>query len=312
MFVELFRYMLSKSRLKWHPRIMSIDNLIDSNFDKPEGEINEDLSSGLGSLNMPLGKFSFKGRLFSFEVKTERKKSHGHNCQMLLPSGRKGTELGDLILCVDYVLDDPVEKRKIVAGKASLVQTKRESSAIKNGLYANQMYLMTQWPEFVYKGVSCDFQVFSDSFAFYLFVLDQTKDQTNRSSMLSASMLARYLGENKASLLKKIQGTVKFLRPDLILRDKNIQFFPLTLGDFLHRAIYLHLGSESLEVREFLKEVFFPSMEEVEDCEVLVQPKQPLKTGLDMRPFNKKFHGDKNYDDDISAVRIRFILKRIE
>ena len=256
--MELFRHLLSKSRLKWHPRIMSVDNLIDLNFNKAEGEINEDLSSSLGSLNMPLGKFSFKGRLFSFEVKTERKKSHGHNCKMLLPSGRKGTELGDLILCVDYVLDDPVEKRKIVAGKASLVQTKKESSAIKNGLYANQMYLMTQWPKFKYKGNTCNFQVFSDSFAFYLFVLDQSQKQINKSSMLSASMLARYLGENKGSLLQNIDGKVKFLTPDLILRDKNIQFFPLTIGYFLNRAIYLHLGSESLEVNSLRKCSFPP------------------------------------------------------
>jgi hypothetical protein len=310
--VELFRYMLSKSRLKWHPRIMSIDNLIDSNFSKPEGEINEDLSSSLGSLNMPLGKFSLKGRLFSFEVKTERKKSHGHNCKMMLPSGRKGTELGDLILCVDYILDDPVEKRKITAGKASLVQTKRESSAIKDGLAANQLYLMTQWPEFKYKGNTCNFQVFSDSFAFYLFVLDQSQKQINKSSMLSASILARYLGENKASLLQNINGKVKFSTSDLILRDKNIQFFPLTIGFFLNRAIYLHLGSESLEVREFLKKVFFPSMEEVEDCEILVQPRQPLKTGLDMWPYKKYPSKEEGPDDDISAVRIRFILTRIE
>jgi hypothetical protein len=76
------------------------------------------------------------------------------------------------------------------------------------------------------------------------------------------------------------------------------------------RALCLSLGSPSIEFRAFLKQAFFPSMEEVQDCALVAKTQ-----GLKMRISDKwppKYPEPERKDDDIFAVRLKVILGRTE
>lgn len=121
---------------------------------------------------------------------------------------------------------------------------------------------------------------FPDTFAFYLFVLDPSTEEP-KSSIISSSMLTKLLQVNKLDLLNNIHGYIPFSNTH-ILRKENVFGWPLPLffAPYLIRALCLSLGSPSIEFRTFLKQTFFPSMEEVEDCE-LVTKTQVLKFTYD-------------------------------
>lgn len=273
----------------------------------------------LGSFTQSLGQIKFKGRLFGAHLEAEAVKSHGKICQMHLPhKKRKGTELGDIIVAVDYVLNDPLaQKNKIVNGTASVIQTEKESYA-KNGLNAAQLYLMTQWPRIDFRSRSWKFDVLSDVFAFYLFVLHPTATASGKTSIMSAAMLAKYLKVDKKAVLAKIDGKVPFSFPNLLIKDPiKLSTMPLSLSLYLLRALYLTLGSSSLKFRALLKKNFFPKMEEVEDCGVTI-PELTIFQNKEAQQFENSGVPDKflSFDDeddgDIFSVRIKVILKIIE
>jgi hypothetical protein len=238
---------------------------------------------------------------------------------MDLPSRKKKSELGDIIIAVDYVLDDIVEqKKRIVDGAASVIETKMEKTA-KNRLTAAQLYLMTQWPQFSF-GAKSDWKlnVFSDNFGFYLFILDPGATESEKSSVLSAPMIKYYSGIDKTTLLSRIDGTVSF-RSDLLRQEKCGEItMPLNFGNCLFHALHLVLGSPSINFTELLKE-FFPLMEEVEDCcnEAQTFQSQSNRTQvLNMSEIaNSKPIGDSfsdGEDGDLFAVRIKVILRRTD
>ena len=312
MFSGLFRSAISRNSVRLWSSFQSIDTLINSIADKSEGEINNSLVAAIGSYRQSLGTMSFKGRFFEAMISTETAKSHGHVCQMSLPLQKKGTELGDIIVAVDYILVDDFEHTtKIVNGCASVLQTKKEVYARK-GLDSAQLYLMTQWPELDYHAKTWKFDVFSDCFAFYFFVLDPANPERTKSSILSAPMLTKYLNANKASLLAGINQSVPFSNLDLLVKEKvGISTMPFSFSSYLMRGLYLTVGSPSITFRAFLKNNFFASMEEVEDCD-LINPTNKLQVTSNEGDWNNKQVIDDGEDEDISAIRLKLTLKRIE
>jgi hypothetical protein len=311
MFSGLFRSVLSANHAKLLQDTGPIDDLINSMASRPEREINESLVQKLSSYRADLGTVGFKGRYFKTTIETEKAVSHGRVCQMQLPTGKPGAELGDLILAVDYVLDDFAEKKKkIINATASVIQTKKEEYA-KQGLTANQLFLMTQWPQFEYKGAVWKLDVFSDAFAFYLFILDPTAKERKKSSVLSGSMLIKYLGVDKASLLNHMNGKIPFPNSSLLRREQvGLSRMPLSFGSFLLRALSLTVGSSSIEFRKLLKKNFFYMMEDVEDCDFSTQTQ-----GQRLRSDNNwpnKYNPMNETDGDVFSVRIKVNLKRVD
>jgi hypothetical protein len=280
----------------------------------PEDKINK-VFSKLKGYTKDLGIVQFKKRQFRITIEVESEKTHGKRCKFFLPFGglELETELGDLIVAVDYILDDPYtpnNSRKIVEGTCSMIQTKKESYA-KKGLSARQLYLMTQWPEFRYKKHYWKFALFSDISSFYLFVLEPTSQQKQKSSVLSTPMLVRLLGVNKSNLLKNIKGLIPFSQTDLLVRERiNGSLMPLSFTSFLLKSLHLNLGSQSLDVRNFLRQNFFPTMEEVEDCYTTTQVERQRQI-KEYDPFRKNMHSGEE-DDYIYAVRFKVIIKRVE
>ena len=212
-----------------------------------------------------LGKIQFKNRIFEVSIDVEQAISHGKICKMVLPNPVR-TELGDLLLAVDHILVDNQSinsKSKIIGGTCSIIQTKKESYA-KNGLSSRQLYLMTQWPKFKYKGDEWEFKMLPDLCSFYLFVLDPSSKK-RKTNLLSSSTLSRLLGVGKTQLLNNIKGKIPLPNANLITVDNN-EVLPLSLTSFLVKSLYLTVGSQSMELRNFIRKNFFPSMEEVEDC----------------------------------------------
>jgi hypothetical protein len=317
----LLRSVLFDNYWKLVAPIGQIDDLISSMVDKPEKDINPALvgkiKSSLHDLN--LGSIRFKGHFFDVTIETETEVSHQRYCIMDLPSRKKKSELGDIIIAVDYVLDDIVkQRRRIIDGAASVIETKMEKTA-KNRLTAAQLYLMTQWPQFSF-GTKSDWKlnVFSDNFGFYLFILDPTTTKSEKSSILSAPMIKYYSEIDKTILLSRIDGTVSF-RTDLLRREKcGKMMMPLPFGSYLFHALYLAFGSPSINFRELLKG-FFPLMEEVEDCYDEAQTFQSKSNSAQLSKMsemaNGKPMGCSPFDDedgDLFAVRIKVILKRTD
>jgi len=109
---------------------------------------------------------------------------------------------------------------------------------------------------------------------------------------------------------QNIKGKVPLSQIDLVWREKiNGSWMPLSLTSFVIKSLYLSLGSQSLSIRRFLKQFFFHSMEEIEDCVTTTQMKKQWQAG-DFDPFRK--HDFSEEDGDISAIRFKVIIKRIE
>jgi hypothetical protein len=314
MFSGLFRLALSRNDLKLIGSFKIIDKMINSIADKSEKEINNQVVDALQSYKQSLGQVSFKGRYFEALISTEMAKSHGHICQMNLPGDqKKRTELGDIIFAVDYVLIDDIQQTtKIINGCASVLQTKKEAYA-RQGLDSAQLYLMTQWPKIDYLGVPWKFDIFSDCFAFYFFVLDSASSENKKSSIISAPMLTKYVNVDKDSLFAGINQRVS-LNINLLNKEKiglSNLMMPYSFSSYLMRAFYLTIGSPSIKVREFLKYNFFPDMEEVEDCELISPTSQTqITSNGGWNDSNVTF--DDSGDGEINAVRVKIILKRVE
>jgi hypothetical protein len=278
-----------------------------------EGDINKAIFEQLSLYNANLGRVNFKDRQFEVTVKAEGAKSHGRICNMMLPPEELGTELGDLVIAVDHILFDPYDQtKKITNGTCSIVQTNKEEFA-KRGLSTRQLYLMTQWPKFKYRGKPWKFEVFPDVFSFYLFVLDPSSEQRQKSSLLSSTILARFLGVNKASLLKNIKGKITLPNPNILKREKiDNSMMPFSFTSFLIKASYLSLGSQSLDVRNFLKQIFFPYMEDVEDCSVTIQRRRIRRKTREHDDHFRKYAFLDRKDEDIFGIRLKVILRRLE
>lgn len=290
--------------------LIHIDETVDSMAGDAEKKINQFIARELSSYKADLGSIGFRGQRFKASIEAEGAISHGRNCNMHLTSGPIETELGDLIILVDHILDMHDGSRKIINGASSIIQTKKEEYA-KSGLSARQLYLMTQWPKFDYKGLSCEAKIFPDTFAFYLFVLSPSAAEEPKSSIISSSMVTKLLQVNKLDLLNNIRGYIAFSNTN-ILRKEDVYGWPLPLfiAPYLIRALCLSLGSPSIEFRTFLKQTFFPSMEEVEDCELVTKTQGPkMHTGNKWPPKNQLLE---RKDDDILAVRLKVTLGRME
>lgn len=313
MFLALTRSALRANYEKLRDDFLNIDRLIDSMASAAEGDINKAIFKELSLYNANLGRVNFKGQHFEVTIEVEGAKSHGRICDMALPSGELGSELGDLVVAVDHILVDPYDQtKKITNGTCSIIQTKKEKFA-KKGLSARQLYLMTQWPKFKYKGQYWEFEVFPDIFSFYLFVLDPSSEQRHKSSLLSSTILARFLGVDKTSLLKRIKGKIPLSNPNVLKREKiDNSMMPFSFTSFLIKSSYLSLGSQSLGVREFLKQIFFPSMEEVEDCNLAIQRRRIRSKMRDRDDWFRKYAFLNRKDEDILAIRLKVILRRLE
>ena len=294
---------------------MKIDEGIDSRVENSESVILDYVVDELRQYRKDLGRIGFKGYTYRASLESESTKSHQHNCTMDTPMGAVKTELGDLIISVDHILRERGQKSKILNGNSSIIQVKREVFA-KRGLSARQLYLMTQWPEFSYGHRPWKFNVFADTFAFYMFVLDPSA-QEPKSSILSASMLTKFLGISKEDLLNNIRGTVPFSNLD-ILKKENIagQPVPSFFAPYLLSIVCLSLGSSSLEFRRFLNQFFFPSMEEVEDCNLIAETQGVTRSYTDKHLHNewpnKPQRAKKKDESGIRAVRLKLTLERLE
>lgn len=293
-----------------------IDKLINKNAHNSEKVINESIYKQFINYNADLGDIYFKDYYFKSMIEVENELSHGKICNMILPLKEVKTELGDLIISVDHILLDPdINEPKIINGTSSIIQTKKEKYA-KSGLNARQLYLMTRWPKFYYKGYSWEFDVIPDVFSFYLFVIDPSSSQTNKSSFLSSSFLTRLLRMDEFKLLDLIDQKISILDPNFMYREKvNSSTLPFSFTSFLIRMLNLSIGSQSLEVRRFLKQYFFPLMEDIEDCHVELRTKdiqKPSYKSPDSFDFNDYDDSLSGNNDDILAIRIKLFLKRLE
>jgi hypothetical protein len=297
---------------------VKIDEGIDLRSGDPESVVVNYVANELRQYKKDLGYTGFKGQTYKASLESELAKSHQHNCNMHAPMGVVETELGDLIILVDHILQDHGQKSKIINGGSSIIQVKRETYA-KKGLSARQLYLMTQWPEFHYGGSPWKFNVFPDTFAFYMFILDPSVDEP-KSSIISASMLTKLLGISKGDLLSNIRKTVPFSNVSLLRKDFiDGQPVPSFFAPFLLNMACLSIGSSCIEFRRFLKQFFFPTMEEVEDCSLIMKKqmvKRKCRSGDAQRNSSKWPHEFKikkeKEDNEIRAVRLKLVLERRE
>jgi hypothetical protein len=293
---------------------LDIEKSIGSIAGDSEDRINREIEKHLRNYSLSLGSIKFKNQQFNTSIETEMHRSHGKICSMMLPSEEVETEICDLIIAVDYVLIDPispVKTTKIINGACSFIQTKKQSMA-KKALSVRQLYLMTQWPKFRYKGDEWTFKLFPDCSSFYLFILDTSSEQL-KTSVLSSPMLIRLLKENKTSLLNKIKGAIPLSSIDLIKKE-NIgnSTMPFPLASFLNRSLNLSIGSQSLDVRQFLKKFFFPNMEEVEDCLSTTESANRVQSYANDNWFNKGTNLGGEDEDSILAIRLNVVMRRIE
>lgn len=280
--------------------------------------IAHEITTSLNGLN--LGSTSFKNHLYIATIAAETIVSHQKYCNMELPPPlpKKKSELGDIVIAVDYVLDDlTTQKKKIINGAASVIETKKEK-AYNGGLTAAQLYLLTQWPRFGFRSnPAWKLNVFPDNFGFYLIILDQTLPKSESSRVMSAPMIAHLSGIDKSLLLSKIDGTVS-VRSDLLKREAcgRAITIPFTFGTYLYHVLLLLFGSPSMNFRALLKE-FFPKMEEVEDCdpdanmmETINKTSNSLALEGHSNPVDCPVENDKS--GDIFMIRIKIILARKE
>jgi len=286
MFLELSRSVLRKSFGKLYYSLSKLDALIDSMAGDSEDRINKAIEKHLEGYSLHLGTIPLENQYFDCSVETETCRSHGKTCRMVLPSGEFRTELGDLIIAVDHILVDSTESNqttKVISGACSFIQTKKEALA-KKGLSKRQLYLMTQWPKFRYKGKYWEFRLFPDNSSFYLFILDPSSKQQPKSRLISSVMLLKFLKESKTSLLRDINGTVPLRNLGLLQRKQlNNSKIPVTFSSFVIRSLYLSLGSQSIEIRTFLRNIFFPELEEAQDCSLVSESIKITNSKLKMK-----------------------------
>jgi len=126
-------------------------------------------------------------------------------------------------------------------------------------------------------------------------------------------MLTRFLGESKKTLLNNIEGTIPLPNIKLIEREPTYNSnMPFTLASFLLRSLHLSVGSQSIDARMFLKDTFFPKMEEVEDCPAITDSIGTWQSNDYDKRFHKKNPVNFNNEDSVLAVRFKVIIKRVE
>jgi hypothetical protein len=313
MFLGLFRLALRNRFPKPYSDFLGIERSIGSVAGDSEDRINREIEKHLRNYSLSLGSIQFKNQQFNASIETEVYRSHGKICSMMLPSEELRTEISDLIIAVDHVLIDlisPVKTRKIINGACSFIQTKKQSMA-KKGLSVRQLYLMTQWPKFRYKNDDFEFRLFPDCSSFYLFILDASSEQL-KTSVLSSPMLIRLLKENKTSLLNNIKGAIPLSNIDLIKRENiDNSTMPFSFASFLNRSLNLSIGSQSLDVRQFLK-FFFPNIEEVENCASTAQSVNRVRSYANDNWFHKDTNQGGKDEDSTLAIRLKVIMRRTE
>jgi|GEM_PF-7058592 len=325
MLSSVFRSILFDNQQKVYSHIKPISVLIDSMVGSPEKDINPAIAQKITKSlnNLSLGSTNFKNHYYIATIATEAVVSHQKYCNMNLPPPypKKKSELGDIVIAVDYVLEDLQTKtKKIINGAASVIETKKEKS-YNNGLTAAQLYLMTQWPPFGFRSnLDWKLNVFPDNFGFYLIILDETLPKSECSRVLSAPMITHLSRIDKSQLLSKIDGTVS-VQPDLLKLDacgKSI-LMPLTFGTYLYHALLLLFGSPSMNFRALLKQKFFPKMEETEDCDPDANMEEminetpnllALEGNSNPNPADSPFENEK--DNRLFAIRIKMILTKKE
>lgn len=309
MLLRLSKELIRKNFSKLRAQSSAIEKAIDASAGSSEKIINEKISDQLISLRrVNLGKIQFKKRLYEISLDVERAISHGKICEMALTNPVR-TELGDLLIAVDHILIDNITdnaKNKIIGGTCSIIQTKKESYA-KKGLSSRQLYLMTQWPRFEYKGDSWEFKIFPDLCSFYLFVLDPSSKK-RKTNLLSSSALSRLLGVGKNQLLNNIKGKIPLPNTNLLSVENN-EVLPMSFASFLIQSLYLTVGSQSIELRNFIRKYFFQSMEEVEDCPATIQI---LNQATSPKNWFPNYMDQPEHDEKILGIRLKVLIKRIE
>jgi hypothetical protein len=307
----LFRTILGTNNQKIFEEGQKIEEIINSKSGESENKINEAIYQSLKNYKEDLGEIEFKNMKFSSYIEVESVKSHGKICSISHPKQIR-TEIGDVLFNVDHIFISKNEHPKIINGVSSVIQTKKEDYVEKQGIDINQLYLMTQWPPFLYRGKEWDFDVFKDIFSFYLFI---TKNQRNKSSIISSSLLLRLLNLTKSTLPNHFDSKIKLSNTNLLYREKiNNASLPFSFASFFIRMFNLSIGSQSLSVRNFCRDLFFPEMEEVEDCpSLLIQEKKPISILDDViLPQNSLFLDFDNDDDEFRIIRIKIFLKQLE
>jgi len=321
MMLQLFRNSLLSNLLKYSKLWAELDSLekwVSSNANQKETLINKGIFNRLGLLNVRLDPIKFKNQVFYGHIKAEKKVSHGKICRMILPSGQIGTELGDLFLSVDHIIvDRNYPQGKVIAGMASVIQTKKEELAV-SAINHRQLYLMTCWPQFKYKGQITSLHVLPDIFSFYLFIIDPSKIPAEQclTSVASAPMVMRWLGLNRSRLLADIRGDHPPLQRSYLNRegiDNLGNEIPFNLALFLLKALFGFVGSQTIGVRNFLKQTFFRSLEDIEDCGLTLRLRESKRRhqlqDYDPNPPSRtKPDNQEQGDRSLYAVRLKFVL----
>lgn len=309
----MFRTIINKNYLSILEDGRKIDELINQKSRESENNINEAIYKSLLNYKRNLGEITFKDMHFRSHIEVESVKSHGKICSISLPSKTIRTEIGDILFNVDHIVVSTQENPKIVNGVSSVIQTKKEDY-VKQGIDINQLYLMSEWPKFSYKNREWNFDVFKDIFSFYLFIT-KNKEQRHKSSMISSSLLLKLLNQNKSNLLNQLGTSLKLSNINLIYREKlNSATLPFSFTSFFIRMFNLSIGSQSLSVRHFCRELFFPQMEEVEDCPPLItQLKKPtILQETITSPKDLLFISSEDGDDELNVLRFKIYLKQLD
>lgn len=320
MFLEIFRHALYANRKHLLQHFDSLEKKISKNMNSQEKNINHAIFQHFSPYRTDLGTVAFKNRQYKLSIESEPSVSHGKKCQV--PMLLKPTELGDLILLVDHILQDE-RGEKIVSGTASIIQTKKESFVKSKGINLRQLLLMTYWPEFSYKNRKWRFDIVADQFSFYLLVNDIVQARSEYcTNVLSSPCLTRLLNLDESYLQNQLMSGKDFLKlktTSMFSREKigdsNARQMPFLIRTFFIKALYPTLGSQSLTVRHFLRLNFFSKLGEIEDCELQsVTDNRAASTNFastksDKPPFD---YFPKDDEDDIFAIRLKMISKRIE
>jgi hypothetical protein len=241
---------------------------------RSENETNRAIYDQLKSFQTSFGPVDIGGRLYDFFVHGEGEILHQKRCSVDLRTRRIQfqREICDIVLLVDHTITDRLGS-KLVYGAASFIQTKKESYISRQGYDLEQLYLMTYWPKFRYRNESWLLKALPDCFSFYLLLYDQSYGQWTpaggRAALVSAPMLARTLELDEMTHLEGLQGRripVNNRRLIYPFSRANQLTVPILFESFMLGSILGEIGSQSAEIRRFLRDNFFPNILSAHDC----------------------------------------------
>lgn len=266
MFIQIFRNKISESQ-EFLRKTKDIDAIIRNQYGQREQKIITAIANEWSKkqvINLP--SFSLNYINYELELRFTKQLSHGkpYVCIMDQNDLNFKTELGDILIVVEYILEGSPLARKV-----SILQTKKETQANRTQIPLHQLYLMQYWPSLFF-GKPFKFEnVFPEEFSFYHFVLNKSNHPSYSSTVSSAPFVGAQIGRNKSRLEGELRNwlknktalpsaSLKGLLPSCfrtcykpyVHPSDSWRMVPKPFGRFLIDAAYLFLGTENDKIYE--------------------------------------------------------------